>query len=136
MGGANLLIFFMIPIVLENFPAILVVWEIHDSLESIVIPRKSNCCTRDSFNPLIISFSSGGLLGSNLFGKIMYSVFETLRESLFADSQSYTFWSSIFIFFISTALLIENEVNELMRFVSSAKSTDFRRSVERGRSLI
>ena len=65
----------------------------------------------------------------------MYLVLETLSDNLFADNQWKTLSSSLLIVSTSILLLDVNGVKELNRLVSSAKSTAFKSSVERGRSF-
>ena len=128
--------FFIIPNVRDILPHTLVVCAFHVRFESIVIPRKSNCLTCFNFMLLMSKFSLGlGVLRSSLLSKIIYLVFDTLRDNLFADSQLYTLSSSLLIVWTSILLFDVNGVKELNKLVSSANSTAFRSSVERGKSL-
>ena len=135
-GGAKRLIFFIIPKVLEILPHTLVVCGFQLRFESIVIPKKSNCLTCFNFRLLISKLKfCFGMLRSSLLSKIMYLVLETLSDNLFADNQWKTLSSSLLIVSTSILLLDVKGVKELNRLVSSAKSTAFRSSVERGRSF-
>ena len=81
----------MTPSALEIFEITFLWCDVHDSVESSVMPRKLKSSTISIGSPLIERLSGSDTDATFLFRKIIHLVFDTFSESLLTQSQSDTF---------------------------------------------